>query len=119
MGKIKWDVAEVKRRCVIDEDGCWIWQGGVSYGGRPVAAIHGRAKKENGTKQAVIQVRGWLFDLVNERKSDNWRGYVYTSCGKQRCLNPDCMYAKELSVEIGDIPVQELSTNASVFTWRG
>lgn len=76
-------LAKIKANVVVDEEGCWIWQGPCSGGGR--GGGYGRMSLDGQT----VAVHRVVFTHYN--------GYIPGKkqidhiCRKRRCCNPDCL----------------------------
>ena len=78
-------LAEIKGRCVITEDGHWLWKGSVRHDGRPniYAPDFTRRAGDMATQCGLRAV----WHCANQRAiPDGWR--VYGKCDEAACCNP-------------------------------
>lgn len=74
-------VEDVKKRCRIDEDGCWRWR--LSCGNElPRATINGRN----------VSVRRWVAEQCGPLQTGHVN--VVAKCGKLDCVSPHCAVSK-------------------------
>lgn len=79
-------LSEVRDRCYIDEDGCWIWRGGVGMG-RP--RIYAPDYTMNaGCMSTQIGRRAVHHILTGKPIPEGVQ--IFGRCRKPMCLNPDC-----------------------------
>lgn len=77
---------DIKARCFIDDDGCWIWRGGASKGvPRVYAPNH---QKPGSPKESQVGRRAVWNVATGKPIPDGKR--IYGTCGKSLCLNPEC-----------------------------
>lgn len=75
---------EVKGRCRIDDDGCWIWAGAVGCSmPRIYAPTHDGRMATHCGRKAV-----WQIEHPGERLPAGH--LVFGTCGKDMCVNPAC-----------------------------
>ena len=78
----KWRLKKrLPSRCIVDEDGCWLWQGSLHTRGQPVMRHHDKY-------YYVSRVVAMLY-LGMEIDSELC---VLHKCDVQRCINPDHLY---------------------------
>ena len=75
-------VEDVRQRCFIDADGCWIWRG-CSSGGAPSAKIGSRYWKVR--RWACIQTR---TKAGKPMPAGRWQ--TACACAKPQCVSPRC-----------------------------
>lgn len=86
-------IRAIMARCLIDPDGCWIWQGGTSRGG-------GKKTQANPGYPTV-----WVYEEKRPRRGhavvfEAFHGELPEGherahlCSKSLCLNPACMQAQ-------------------------
>lgn len=68
-------VEAIREKCVEEGD-CWLWQGAMSHGTRPVARLDGTRK--------LVGVRRLMLELCGIEPG---RNKVFPTCGNQACLN--------------------------------
>lgn len=80
----------IKAKCAIDQDGCWIWNGGTSYG-KPRAIFDDKS----------CLVRRVSFELAGKMPK---RGapVVFAKCEKDLCVSPECMAKKSHKQALGE-----------------
>lgn len=79
-------IEDIKARCFIDDDGCWIWRGGQSRGfPRIFAPNH---QKPGSPKEAQPGRRAAWHVATGKPIPDGHR--VYGTCMKPLCVNPAC-----------------------------
>lgn len=81
----------IKGRCVVTEDGCWLWRGGTSSGGVPCIRSIDNAHPD---KPPVPQPgRRVTWQLSTGRVVPaGWR--VYGTCSERACIAPDHVFAR-------------------------
>ena len=73
----EWWLARVKARCVVDSNGCWIWQGNKTYNG------YG----QTGYRSKTRILHRKMFEVVNGVTLGRWE-YACHSCDVKLCCNP-------------------------------
>lgn len=76
----KW-IARVKAKCIVDENGCWLWQGFLSHKGYGLTAYRGRNPSVHRT----------MFQIVHG-VSLRTEQFVCHRCDVRRCCNPDHLW---------------------------
>lgn len=71
---------ELRSRCEVQDDGCWLWLGGTSRG-RPTTKINSKTRTGPTLVAAAL---GRLDDRPAEKR---W----FMACGKALCVSPDCL----------------------------
>jgi hypothetical protein len=69
----------IKSKCIIDANGCWLWQGGLVHG-------YGKTSINNKT-QRVHRV---VYELVMGQISDDTN--VLHKCDVRHCCNPEHLW---------------------------
>jgi hypothetical protein len=75
---------DIKDRCFIDDDGCWIWRGGKSGG---VPKVYAPNFSKPGAPMESQVGRRAVWQIVNNKPIPPCHR-VYKTCEKARCLNP-------------------------------
>lgn len=78
---MKGTIEAIHAKCIEDGD-CWIWQGAMSHGSRPVARLEG-SRKNVSVRRLVLELRG-----VHPGKR-----MAYPKCANQACVCPDHVQA--------------------------
>lgn len=76
----KW-VAKVRSKCVVDENGCWLWQGFIGHWGYGMICYRG---KQQGTHRAMLS-------LKIGRPLSKGEQALHT-CDIRHCCNPDHLW---------------------------
>jgi hypothetical protein len=86
-------VSRVKTRCVIDEKGCWLWQGFITAGGYGGSTYRGRQTRVH---RAMYQA---FHGVTFPRKPQT---SICHTCDVRHCCNPDHLWAGSQSQNIRD-----------------
>lgn len=73
-------VSRVKARCIIDEKGCWLWQGNQNLKGYGQTQWRGK----------TTMVHRRMYEIANGVKLQG--GHVCHRCDVRHCCNPDHMW---------------------------
>ena len=94
-------IDDIKARCFIDDDGCWIWRGGASAGvPRIFAPNH---QKPGSPKEAQVGRRAVWHVVTGKPIPAGHR--VFGTCQKQKCVNPACAKCGT-GQDVGDFTVK-------------
>ena len=77
---------EIRGRCVIDDEGHWLWQGALNARGRP--SIHAPDFTLGGMRTQAGPRAVWHIK-TGKAIPAGWR--VFGTCDDPLCLNPRCM----------------------------
>lgn len=77
---LRW-VAKIRSRCIVDENGCWLWQGHVRANGYGDANYRARN----------VMVHRKIFELLNGIKLERLE-YVCHRCDVKHCCNPQHLW---------------------------
>lgn len=77
----QWWIARIKARCVIDGNGCWIWQGQKTYNG------YGQTSYRS--KTLILHRK--MFQVAKGVTLGRWE-YACHSCDVKLCCNPDHLW---------------------------
>ncbi len=75
---------EVKGRCRIDDDGCWIWTGATAKGAPRIYAPRHDGKMVTHCGRRAV----WQMQNPGVRMPDTLQ--AFGTCGKGLCVNPEC-----------------------------
>ena len=81
---------EVKGRCFIDDDGCWIWRGAASNSVPRVYAPDWTLRDGAMSTQCG---RRAVWHITHPGSVIPPRVQIFGKCGKWQCLNPECAQA--------------------------
>lgn len=79
---------DIKARCFIDDQGCWLWRGAMTDGKWP--RIHGPDHTKPGSPMGTQTGRRAVWHLkTGQPIPKGWR--VYGTCQCDACVNPEHM----------------------------
>jgi len=74
---------QIQRQTEIDENGCWVWQGGTSNSGNPRLYIG-----TDDDNKPIVAPAPRISYMIN-RSMDIEHSRVVHTCGNVLCANPD------------------------------
>lgn len=94
----RWWVARVQAKCLIDSDGCWIWQGFVFPKTDPVRGGYGGTTYRS--RNIKVHRGMYIASRAVQLTSDQ---FVCHTCDKRLCVNPNHLWlgnAKQNSLDM-------------------
>lgn len=81
-------IERFKAKCIVDERGCWVWQGWCA----PSKGMKGpnAGYPETTCRNKRIRVNRWMLEATQRRMVAG--EFACHKCDKSRCINPDHLY---------------------------
>lgn len=84
-------IARWKGKCVINEQGCWVWQGSLVGNGYPGSSYRGQS----------CRVHRLSYELHRAQIPEGWD--ACHTCDNRLCINPLHLFAAPRSVNVQDM----------------
>jgi len=95
-------IASVMKRCIVDSNGCWLWQGFKNVKG------YGRRDWRN----KGVFIHRQMFMLANGIKSLKTEQAVCHRCDVRNCCNPDHLWLGDAAANVLDSAIKKRHRNA-------